>query len=163
MRLLALSGQRGAALAQYETCRRALREELDVAPGAETRQLYERIRDGELLPPQRARRSDQTLGPTTLDQPAHEPPGTPHDLADRVTLPSQPTRLTAPVQGPMPLEGERRIVTVGFENDSRTEILSGLETGELIVVQGQRSLKDGQPVKLLEKMEFDSKEDRADT
>jgi DNA-binding SARP family transcriptional activator/class 3 adenylate cyclase/tetratricopeptide (TPR) repeat protein len=50
MHLLALSGQRGAALAQYEACRRALREELDVEPGEETRQLYERIRDGELGP-----------------------------------------------------------------------------------------------------------------
>jgi DNA-binding SARP family transcriptional activator len=48
MRLLALGGQRGAALAQYETCRRVLVEELGVEPGAETRQLYEQIRDGEL-------------------------------------------------------------------------------------------------------------------
>ena len=50
MRLLAQAGQRGAALAQYEACRRALREELDVAPGEETVRLYERIRDGELGP-----------------------------------------------------------------------------------------------------------------
>ena len=48
MRALALDGQRGAALAQYEACRRVLREELGVAPGPETRQLYESIRDGEL-------------------------------------------------------------------------------------------------------------------
>jgi adenylate cyclase len=48
MLLLAQSGQRGAALAQYETCRRALADDLDVEPGPETRELYERIRDGEL-------------------------------------------------------------------------------------------------------------------
>jgi adenylate cyclase len=48
MRLLALGGQRGAALAQYETCRRVLVEELGVEPGAETTQLYEQIRDSEL-------------------------------------------------------------------------------------------------------------------
>jgi len=48
MRLLALDGQRSAALAQYEACRRALQEELDVAPSAETTRLYERIRDGEI-------------------------------------------------------------------------------------------------------------------
>jgi predicted ATPase len=48
MRLLALSGRRSAALAQYEACRRALAEELDVEPAAETVRLYERIRDGEL-------------------------------------------------------------------------------------------------------------------
>jgi ABC-type oligopeptide transport system substrate-binding subunit/DNA-binding SARP family transcriptional activator len=48
MRLLALGGQRGAALAQYETCRRILVEELGVEPAAETTRLYEQIRDGEL-------------------------------------------------------------------------------------------------------------------
>jgi DNA-binding SARP family transcriptional activator/predicted ATPase len=48
MRLLALHGQRSAALAQYEACRRALRQTLDVAPSAETTQLYERIRTGEI-------------------------------------------------------------------------------------------------------------------
>jgi DNA-binding SARP family transcriptional activator len=47
MRLLAGSGQRGAALAQYETCRRVLAEELDVEPGPETTALYERVRDGD--------------------------------------------------------------------------------------------------------------------
>jgi DNA-binding SARP family transcriptional activator len=48
MRLLALSGQRGAALTQYETCRRLLAEELGVEPGEETTRLYEQIRDGTL-------------------------------------------------------------------------------------------------------------------
>jgi DNA-binding SARP family transcriptional activator/Tfp pilus assembly protein PilF len=46
MRVLALDGQRGAALAQYEACRRALAEELDVEPAEETTALYEGIRDG---------------------------------------------------------------------------------------------------------------------
>jgi WD40 repeat protein/DNA-binding SARP family transcriptional activator len=48
MRLLALDGQRSAALAQYESCRRALDRELDVGPTQETIQLYESIRDGKL-------------------------------------------------------------------------------------------------------------------
>ena len=51
MRLLAYSGQRGAALAQYETCRRVLTEELGVEPAVETTRLYEQIRDGELKIP----------------------------------------------------------------------------------------------------------------
>jgi DNA-binding SARP family transcriptional activator len=51
MRLLALSGQRSAALAQYETCRRLLAEELGVEPAAETTRLYEQIRDGTLQTP----------------------------------------------------------------------------------------------------------------
>jgi DNA-binding SARP family transcriptional activator len=46
MRALALSGQRGAALAQYEACRRILADELGVEPGPETAALYECIRSG---------------------------------------------------------------------------------------------------------------------
>ncbi|MCR4405553.1 MAG: AAA family ATPase [Anaerolineae bacterium] len=48
MRALALSGQRSAALSQYEICRRLLAEELGVEPAAETTRLYEQIRDGKL-------------------------------------------------------------------------------------------------------------------
>lgn len=44
MRLLALSGQRSAALAQYEACRRILAEELGVEPAAATVQLVEQIK-----------------------------------------------------------------------------------------------------------------------
>lgn len=51
MRLLAHLGQRGAALAQYETCRRALELELGVEPAAETTRLYQRIRDGTVETP----------------------------------------------------------------------------------------------------------------
>jgi predicted ATPase/DNA-binding SARP family transcriptional activator len=49
MRALALSGQRSAALTQYQACCRALREELGVEPSEETRALYEQIRKGEDL------------------------------------------------------------------------------------------------------------------
>jgi DNA-binding SARP family transcriptional activator/predicted ATPase/tetratricopeptide (TPR) repeat protein len=48
MRLLALTGQRSAALGQYEACRRMLRDELGVEPAAETTALYEAIRSGQL-------------------------------------------------------------------------------------------------------------------
>ncbi|MFW6070692.1 MAG: AfsR/SARP family transcriptional regulator, partial [bacterium] len=44
MRLLARSGQRSAALAQYERCCQILEAELGVAPAPQTRRLYERIR-----------------------------------------------------------------------------------------------------------------------
>ncbi len=43
MRLLARSGQRSAALAQYDACRRILAEELKVKPHQETTALYQRI------------------------------------------------------------------------------------------------------------------------
>lgn len=44
------SGQRSAALAQYETCRRLLEAELGVSPSAETIALYKRIRANDQTP-----------------------------------------------------------------------------------------------------------------
>jgi len=44
MRLLARSGDRSAALAQYETCRQMLADELGVEPAEATRALYEQIK-----------------------------------------------------------------------------------------------------------------------
>jgi DNA-binding SARP family transcriptional activator/predicted ATPase len=67
MRTLALSGQRSAALAQYESCRRLLAEELGVEPAEETTKLYEQIRNGKL----------KALEPA---------PASPPDLAARLPL-----------------------------------------------------------------------------
>lgn len=50
MRLLAQSGQRSAALAQYRVCQRALRSELAAAPTAETERLRELIQAEKLSP-----------------------------------------------------------------------------------------------------------------
>lgn len=44
MLILALSGQRSAALAQYDTCRLILQRELDVEPDAATQRLYQQIK-----------------------------------------------------------------------------------------------------------------------
>jgi DNA-binding SARP family transcriptional activator len=44
MRALALSGQRNAALAQYEKCRRLLVDELGIEPAVRTRELAEQIK-----------------------------------------------------------------------------------------------------------------------
>jgi len=46
MRILAYNGQRSAALAQYNQCRKILTDELGVDPDAETVALYEEIRAG---------------------------------------------------------------------------------------------------------------------
>ena len=48
MRLLARSGQRSAALAQYEICRQLLADELNVEPMPETAELVRQIRAGEV-------------------------------------------------------------------------------------------------------------------
>ncbi|MCB0110017.1 MAG: AAA family ATPase, partial [Caldilineaceae bacterium] len=51
MRMLAYTGQRTAALAQFETCRQILQEEFGVEPDATLQELYREIRDGEFATP----------------------------------------------------------------------------------------------------------------
>lgn len=48
----------------------------------------------------------------------------------------------------------RRLVEVGFEDDEHAEIVDGLDDGELVVVQGQRSLADEQPITVLEQLDL---------
>ncbi len=73
MDLLARTGQRAAALAQYERCRQILAEELGVEPAPETAALY-RLIQAEPIP------EDALPGPATpRDRPSHNlpPPTTP--------------------------------------------------------------------------------------
>jgi DNA-binding SARP family transcriptional activator/predicted ATPase len=51
MRLLALGGDRAAALQAYRQCEEVLRRELGAAPAAATTRAYERIRDAETVSP----------------------------------------------------------------------------------------------------------------
>jgi membrane fusion protein (multidrug efflux system) len=44
---------------------------------------------------------------------------------------------------------QRHVVDVGFEDDVNAEILTGIEPGQPVIVKGQRSLKHGQPIKIL--------------
>jgi DNA-binding SARP family transcriptional activator len=83
MRLLALNGQRSAALSQYETCRRLLAEELSVEPTRETTALYESIRDGRLGDKETRRQGDFSLFPFSLSPPPPLFPfvGQEHELA----------------------------------------------------------------------------------
>lgn len=50
MDAFAREGQRGAALAQYETCRKILAREFNTAPAEETTELYDQIRGGARMP-----------------------------------------------------------------------------------------------------------------
>jgi RND family efflux transporter MFP subunit len=43
----------------------------------------------------------------------------------------------------------RRIITTGASDGERIEVLSGLEAGDQIVIEGARKLKDGQHIKVL--------------
>lgn len=55
-----------------------------------------------------------------------------------------------PISEDESLKAERRIVEVGFTDDLHVQIISGLKPGEAIVIKGQRSLKHGAVVKILE-------------
>ncbi len=48
MLVYARSGDRGAALSQYEKCTKALNDGLDIEPSAETKALFEQIKGGEI-------------------------------------------------------------------------------------------------------------------
>jgi predicted ATPase/DNA-binding SARP family transcriptional activator/predicted negative regulator of RcsB-dependent stress response len=64
MRLLALDGQRSAALAQYERCRSILDRELGVEPTAETTTLYQRISESALADLETRRPTNLPPSPT---------------------------------------------------------------------------------------------------
>lgn len=48
------------------------------------------------------------------------------------------------------VRAERRVVEVGFTDDIHMEILAGVEPDEAVVIKGQRSLKHGTPLKIIE-------------
>jgi membrane fusion protein (multidrug efflux system) len=52
----------------------------------------------------------------------------------------------------------RTIVETGYEDDRFVEILAGVEDGTPVVVQGQRSLADGQPIRILDKLDLDQQD-----
>ncbi len=45
---------------------------------------------------------------------------------------------------------ERRVVEVGFQDDVNAEITQGLKAGERVIVKGQRSLKHGSAIKVVD-------------
>jgi predicted ATPase/DNA-binding SARP family transcriptional activator len=81
MQLLVWSGQRSAALAQYEACRRILAESLGVEPERETRELYESILRGDVILAQTVT-SARSTSPTTNTL-SFKP--TPHNLPAQLT------------------------------------------------------------------------------
>src|SRR5690606_31632181 len=74
MRLYARTGQRNAALRQYQACVRLLAEELNVEPAEETTALYERIRQGQEYVPSSPTGPENGTPPA---EPSHEPSASP--------------------------------------------------------------------------------------
>jgi len=91
MRLLALSGKRSAALAQYKACRQALAEMLDVEPSPVTIALHDQIRAGR--PFSRPPPHNTILAPTPFV-------GREKELADLAGLLAQPDTRLVTLVGP---------------------------------------------------------------
>ncbi len=112
MQLLVMSGQRSAALAQYDLCRRTLERELGVAPEAETEMLSEAIRRGKIAPPHAS---------TTLTLAAH-PPSPSHNLPVQL-MPciGRETEIAA-VQAQLQTPGCRMLALVGPGGIGKTRL-----------------------------------------
>jgi predicted ATPase/DNA-binding SARP family transcriptional activator len=108
MQLYAHTGQRAAALRQYQLCVGILREELGVTPSAETTALYKQIRAGEqqgLNGPERYNNSLGQIGPLTVQTGSTLAPD--HAAPDAATiLGATPLLHNLPVQ-PTPFIGRR--------------------------------------------------------
>jgi membrane fusion protein (multidrug efflux system) len=58
---------------------------------------------------------------------------------------------------------ERRVVEIGFQDENNAEITNGVTAGEHIVVKGQRTLKNGSAIKILDDAEAAQVSDSAGT
>jgi len=105
MQLYAQAGQQSTALRQYEQCRQILADELGIAPAAETTELVERIRQGEVRQddkmtggqddPQQAHRAQRAPAQDKTQEPGDSSPFTVHHLPFTIhrshNLPAQTT------------------------------------------------------------------------
>ena len=97
MRALALRGERKAALAQYETCRRTLAAELGVEPAEETHTLYRQIQRGDIASEQGTVETKHvTHLPTSLTAFV----GRQRELAELAQLLADPTAQLITLAGP---------------------------------------------------------------
>ncbi len=129
---LALSGQRRAALAQYETCRRVLAEELKVEPSAETAALYEGIKAGGWT---------LDVGSGTLQLPTPPTPfiGREAELAELANLLTNPACRLVSIVGPGGV-GKTRLAlaaaaeqAVGFRHGVAFVPLASISSPDLVI------------------------------
>jgi membrane fusion protein (multidrug efflux system) len=75
-----------------------------------------------------------------------------HDrtLVPKVALVNDRGEQVIYVTAPSDSTAERRVVEIGFQDDTNAEVLTGVEPNERVVVKGQRSLKHGSPIKILD-------------
>lgn len=95
MWLLAHSGQRSAALVQFESTRRTLQEELGVEPAQQTVELYEQIKSGSFIPHDAQKKVSYQTSPPRNFRSAHNLPSQLTPLVGRETELSQVATILA--------------------------------------------------------------------
>ncbi|MCE7981656.1 MAG: hypothetical protein DYG89_10720 [Caldilinea sp. CFX5] len=125
MRLHALNGQRSAALAHYDRCRRQLAAELGVEPSAETNRLYELIRTGQ-FDKVRGWQGDKVTQlpthPVTLSPPHLVTPSPKHNLPAPTTPLLGRTNELATLQGLLQREAVRLVTLTGPGGVGKTRL-----------------------------------------
>ncbi|MDQ3978179.1 MAG: AAA family ATPase [Actinomycetota bacterium] len=110
MRCFAVAGQPSAALAQYETCRHILDQELGVEPDPATRDLLGEIRTQEFAPPIRRGELQVTSGALV---------GREHELGHLAALLSDPACRLVTIVGPGGVGKTRLAMEVGRQAQAR--------------------------------------------
>lgn len=116
MRLLALTGNRVAALRQFEICRQLLADELYLAPSATALALYEQIKD--------------EIFPSPL---ADEPADTKQTLDDHKQQATQAADKTAPAQQHYPNNLPRQLTELVGRVAEIRALLASIDTGQPII------------------------------
>jgi len=146
MRLLALGGQRTAALAQYETCRRTLTDELGVEPSEATERLYAQIQAGELEPPALVPRPELAPQPPAPGEPPFKGLGF-FDVADADLFFGREPLTARLVQrlrySPGGESGERFLAVVGTSGGGKSSLV---RAGLVAALQRGAPLADGTPL-----------------
>jgi predicted ATPase/DNA-binding SARP family transcriptional activator/Tfp pilus assembly protein PilF len=136
MHALSFNGQRSAALAQYETCRRILALELKAEPGSETQALFEAIKAGKLPHSEGAPSILRLCNPSTESNPLI---GRETELDELAELLERPSCRLVTVTGPGGIGKTRLALQAAaaqqgeFTHGIYCVPLIGLDSGEFLV------------------------------